>query len=298
MTGDSTNDSTDQIMDASAPEPAASATSTTAGAREHARAQGSTRVAAQPTLPASSAAAPDGVDPSRMVWAERVAGGNYTHKVLARGTVLRLTDVTGDACASILLYNADQAFERLNVADTVKVQWQVYSGPGQLLLSDQARVLASIEDDTSGHHDSIFGTSALLRNVERYGDGSPQGPSPAGRELLKLAGAKHGLLPRDIAPSVSFFQGVRIRDDGSPEYLGSAGAGASVTIRTELPVIVLIANAAHPLDPREEYHCGELDVVAWRDAPTTPDDPLWSSTPEGERAFLNTADYLTARGLS
>ncbi|WP_210505519.1 urea amidolyase associated protein UAAP1 [Naasia sp. SYSU D00057] len=274
-------------------------TATTAGARAHARAQEGTYAEAQPFRPASSAPSlPEGAAADSVTWVERVAGGNYTHAVLARGTELRLTDVTGDACASVLVYNALQPVERLNVADTVKVQWQVYAGTGQLLLSDQARVLASVIEDTSGRHDTIYGASSRARNELRYGDGQPQGPSPAGRELFNLAAAKHGLGRRDLPPSVSFFQGVRIREDGSPEFLGSAGAGASVTLRIEMPAIVLIANAAHPLDPSEEYRTGPLNVVAWRGEPTTPSDPLWTLSPEGRRAFTNTADYLTARGIA
>jgi hypothetical protein len=31
--------------------------------------------------------------------------------------------------------------------------------------------------------------------------------------------------------------------------------------------------------------------------PTTPADPLWSFSPELERAYLNTADYAYARGI-
>jgi hypothetical protein len=38
-------------------------------------------------------------------------------------------------------------------------------------------------------------------------------------------------------------------------------------------------------------------VTAWRGEPTKETDPLWRATPEGERAFLNTADYLAARGI-
>lgn len=277
----------------------ASMTSTTHGAREHARSQEGTAVDAQPVLPASAyPTPPDGVAPERLRWAERVAGGGYTHKVLARGTELRLTDVTGDGCAAILLYNAAEPFERLNIADTVKVQWQVYTAAGQLLLSDQGRVLASVIADDSGRHDTIYGTSARGRNEQRYGDGAAHGPSPAGRELFALAGAKHGLGRRDIPPCITFFKGVRIRPDGSPEFLGSAGAGASLTLRIEMPAIVLIANAAHPLDPGPDYRCGPLDVVAWTAEPTTAADPLWNASPEGRRAFLNTQDYLHVKGIS
>jgi urea carboxylase-associated protein 2 len=272
-------------------------TATTAGARAHARAQEGTVVENGPTVPAATVPQPPaGASPDDVVWAERVAGGGYAHRALARGTTVRLTDVVGDACAHVLLFNADAPWERLNVADTVKVQWQVYSGAGQLLLSDQGRVLASVVEDTSGHHDTIYGASTLARNTERYGDGAPEGPSPAGRELFVLGAAKHGLDRRDVAPSVSFFQGVRVDDDGRPRFEGSAGPGASITLRTELPVVLLVANAAHPLDPRPDYVSTPLEVVAWRDAPTTPADDLWTATPEGRRAFENTHDYLKGRG--
>ena len=86
--------------------------------------------------------------------------------------------------------------------------------------------------------------------------------------------------------------------DGAPIWQGSAPAGSSVTLTCELPVIVLIANTAHPLDPREEFSCGRLEVLAWRDRATEPTDNAFTSTPERRRAYTNTTDYLTARGLS
>jgi urea carboxylase-associated protein 2 len=272
-------------------------TSTTYGARDHARAQGGTVVEAMPTLPA--AAWPDppaGVAPGALTWAEVVAGGDYTNKVVSRGTTLRLTDRAGDACAHVLLFNADQPWERLNVADTVKVPWQAYLGAGHPLLSDQGRVLATVVADDSGRHDALCGTSSRAANTARYGDGEAQGPSPAGRELLLVAALKHGLGPRDVAPRVSFFHGVRVAD-GALRFTGSAGPGRAVVLRAELPLVVLIANVPHPLDPREDYVCSPLEVLAWRGAPTAPDDPLWDATPENERAYLNTDDYATARGI-
>ncbi|MDX3529441.1 urea carboxylase-associated family protein [Streptomyces sp. ID05-39B] len=273
------------------------ATATTYGARAHARAQEGTRTETMPVVPAADWPAPP-CEAGHLVWAETVAGGNYTHRVLARGTELRLTDVGGDACAHLLLYAADRPWERLNAADTVKVQWNAYLGEGVLLLSDQGRVLASVVADTSGRHDALCGTSTLVRNTARYGDGTPQSPSPAGRELFKLAAAKNGLEPRDLPPSLSFFQGVEVRGDGTLDFTGSAGPGGDVTLRAEQDVTVLIVNVPHPADPRAEYVSTPLEVLAWRAAPTRPGDPLWEATPEGRRAFLNTAEFLTARGLA
>lgn len=279
-----------------------SSTATTAGARQHARAQEAAAASAvleRPQVPAGThppADLPDGTGPEQVVWHERIAPGGYSHRRLAAGTRIRLTDVVGDACAHLLLFNADAPWERLNVADTVKVQWQAYLGPGQLLLSDQARVLATITEDTSRRHDTIYGTSTRARNTERYGDGSPHGPSPAGRELFVLGGVKHGLGRRDLPPSVSLFQGVRIDDEGRPRWQGSAGAGASVTLTAQLDVVILLANVPHPLDPRPDYTCGALDVAAWTGAPLQRTDPLWDATPEGRRAFDNTDDYARGRG--
>ncbi|MER6134703.1 urea amidolyase associated protein UAAP1 [Streptomyces sp. NPDC001815] len=273
------------------------ATATTQGARAHARAQQGARADAMPFVPASSWPAPP-CEAGHLVWAETVAGGNYTHRVLARGTELRLTDLGGDACAHLLLFVADRPWERLNVADTVKVQWNAYLGEGRLLLSDQGRVLASVIADTSGRHDTLCGTSALAWNTRRYGDGTPQSGSPAGRELFKLAAAKNGLAPRDLPPSLSFFQGVEVRDDGSVDFTGSAGPGASVTLRAEQDVTVLLANVPHPADPRDAYTSTPLEVLAWRGEATRSGDPLWEATPEGHRAFLNTAEFLAARGIA
>jgi uncharacterized protein len=277
---------------------AARKTATTHEAREHARAQAGARAEAMPVLPASSwPEPPDGVAAERLTWAETVAGGGYSSKVLARGSVLRLTDLRGEACAHVLLYNAEGPWERLNVADTVKVPWQAYLGVGHPLLSDQGRVLALITADTSGCHDALCGTTSRAANEARYGDGAAQGRSPAGRELQLLAATRHGLGSRDIPPSLSFFKGVRVEEDGALRFTGSAGAGALVELHMQLPVICIVANVPHPLDPRPDYTVSTVELLAWRGPPTPPTDALWSSTPELERAFLNTSDYATARGL-
>jgi urea carboxylase-associated protein 2 len=274
-----------------------STTATTYGARDHARAQDGTVVEAMPVIPASGFTdPPPGVAAADLIWAETVAAGGYTHKVLARGSEIRLTDLHGDACAHLLLFNADAPWERLNIADTTKVQWNAYLGASTVLLSDQARVLATVLSDDSGHHDALCGTSTVDGNIAAYGDGSPHGPPPSGAALFTLAAAKHGLTPRDLPPSLSLFQRVQVEADGGLTFAGSAGPGTSVVLRAELPVIVLIANVAHPLDPRPDYTVSPLHVLAWRGSASTSDSPQWTATPEARRAFENTADYLTARG--
>lgn len=161
-------------------------TATTAGAREHARAQAGAHADAMRTVPATAATdLPDGVEPETVVWDETVAGGGYAHRVLARGTSIHLVDLEGDACANLVLFDALDPSERLNVADTVKVQWQAYLGRGSLLLSDRGRVLASIVADTSG-------TRRALRVVEP--------PPQRGALRRRRAGQHHAIGAGPVHP--------------------------------------------------------------------------------------------------
>ena len=272
-------------------------TATTAdphGAQAHARAMAGTRVEAMPTVPATAALdLPAGVEPDHLLWEETIAAGGYASKRLDRGARLRLEDLRGDACLSLLLFNAHQPTERLNVADTVKVQWNAYLGAGRLLLSDMGRVLMSIVEDGAGTHDAFCGASNQASNARKYGDGFNYGAHPNARDRFSLAVAKHGLGRKDIHPCINLFKGVRIGPDGETVLqLGPYPAGRSLVLRAEMDVIVVLANCPHVLDPRPAYGVTPVRATAWRGPPTPPDDPIRVATPEGLRAFLNVEEEL------
>ncbi len=266
-----------------------SETSSPTGARDHARAMAGTVVAEMPTLPPAAAAdLPAGVDPATVLWDEVVAPGGYTTVVLPVGARLRLTDVAGDTCAGLLLHRADRPAERLNVADTVKVQWQAYLGPGSLLLSGQGRVLAAIVEDTSGRHDALCGTSTRVANQARYGDGAADGPCPNGRDHMAVALLKHGLSRGDVAPNLNLFKGAPVAPDGTIGWDGDIRPGTHVELRAELPLIATVVAVPHPMDPRPDYTVTALRVTARRGDPAALDDPVRLATPEATRAYLAT----------
>ncbi|WP_396931508.1 DUF1989 domain-containing protein [Mycolicibacterium sp.] len=240
-------------------------TASTDGARAHARSQAGEASMRVPALP-------DGVDGTRLVWAESVPAESYATRVLGRGTRLRLADPDGGACAHLLLFRADASWERLNVADTMKVPWQAYLGVGHPLLSDQGRLLATVTADTSGHHDLLCGLPA------------------SGQSMMLLAAIKHGMDIRDVAPSATLFKGVHVEDTGGLTYTGSAGPGAAVELLIHLPVVVAVVNTAHPLDPQPAVT--GLDIVAWR-----ADEELTApvnTDPEYLRAMFNTESTWAA----
>ena len=267
-----------------------SQTATTYGARDHARSLSGVPVRGMPTMPASEATdLPAGVPPAAVLWDEVLEAGEYAAHRLPRGAVLRLTDLEGDACAHVSIHHAALPTERLNLADTTKVQWQMYPTVGSVLLSDRGRVLMAIESDTSGRHDTICSAPNRANNAAKYGDGSVEGPAPNARDRLIVALAKLGLAREDLPPTISFFKGVRADADGTLRVDPVPGvSGTHVELRAELDVLVAVANVPHVLDARPGYIATALRLTAWRAQP----GGRRIDTPEVQRAYELTDDWL------
>ena len=254
---------------------------------------GATRVRAMPTVPAAAAAPLAGIAAAALLWDETIAAGGYAARELARGARLRLEDLDGDACASMLVFNAERPIERLNVADTLKVQWNAYLEPGRVLLSDMGRALLSLLHDDAGTHDAFCGPSNARDNAARYGGGDNWGPQPNARDRLLLALAKYGLQRRDLHPCFNWFKGTRVGPDGALVLApGPYAPGRSLVLRAEMNLIVVLANCPHRLDPRPDFCVTPLRVSAWRGPVTPADDPVRGASPEVLRAFQNVEEYF------
>jgi urea carboxylase-associated protein 2 len=255
-------------------------------------------VRAMPTLPAGQACdLPGGVEPADVVWDEVLEGGEYAGHRLPRGARFRLTDLEGEACAHLAVHHAALTSERLSLADTTKVQWQMYPSAGCVLLSDRGRVLMAITADTSSRHDTICSAPHRAAHAAKYGDGRAEGPFPNARDRLIVALAKFGMDRRDLGPTLSLFKGVRVDPDGGLHLdPPPAISGAYVELRAELDVMVAVANVPHALDRRSDYVCSPLRLTAWRGAPLASGDPQRQATPEIERAYDNTDDWLLGVG--
>lgn len=260
-------------------------TATLESARAHARSLADTATGTGVVVPAADAVdLPEGVERDEVIWDEVVPAGGYASRRVPRGSRIRFVDLEGDACLALVLHRAEHPAERLNVADTVKVQWQAYLGVSSLLLSDMGRVLATVVEDDGADHDALCGCST------RAATGGAWTERPSGRDLLCLGLAKHGLARRDLPPNINLFAGVRVAEDGSLERRRGSTPGAQVTLRAELDLIVTVADVAHPLDD-PSTPVTPVRLTAWR-APTVTPDPHRTSTPERTRAFENTDELL------
>jgi urea carboxylase-associated protein 2 len=263
------------------------------GARAHARSQAGAGAPTHRTIPASTADdLPAGIAAADVRWDETVAAGRYASHDLPRGSVLRITDVEGDGCVHLVVHHARATAERLNVADTVKVQWQAYLGPGAVLLSDMGRALMTIVDDTSARHDALCGTTSAPVATARYGTTGIHSDSPTVRQLLAVAAAKHGMAVRDLPPGINLFKSAVVADDGTVRLDGAPRPGTAIDLRADLDVVVMVANVPHPLDDRATYTSSTVRLTAWDAEHPGLDDPWRTSSPERQRAYENADDFL------
>ncbi|MGV8997310.1 MAG: urea amidolyase associated protein UAAP1 [Parvibaculaceae bacterium] len=242
---------------------------------------------------ADAAGNPAMIDPA-LVTAREVLPAHWgTSLLVPRGETLRIVagDDTQGVC--ILLYRASEMTERLNVGDTVKVQWSAKLHKGKLLYSDMGRVLASITDDTYGHHDALTGGSTAATNIKKYG--SDQLRHTRGNFILLAS--KHGLSKADIPPCVTFFAPVTVTEGGAFAWEGPpVKSGDYVDLRAEMDVLVFLSNSPHPLSPSMNEP-SSVDLICWKSPAAAADDFCRTSCEEAIRGFENTDVSGIAGGL-
>ncbi len=225
------------------------------------------------------AAIPD----SAIIARETVPGGWYFFGRLDRGESLRLFTADGSAAVSVVAWNAQDVSERINHADTVKVQWSAALRKGRVILSDMGKVVFSIVEDTCGAHDALVGGSTAATNAKKYA-GDPRNT----RDNFILATGKLGLSRADIPLPVTFFAPLVV--DASGRFVWNEAKRAKrdfVDLRAEMDLLIALSNCPHPLDPAPEYAPGPLELTRFR-IPVAADDFCRAGGAEAIRAFENT----------
>src|ERR1700687_3492430 len=171
------------------------------------------RAAGQDVTPKGTAEATslDGapIAPDTIIGRERVPAGWYATIRLRRGEALRIIDDSGRSSVSLVGWREEDTSERINCADTVKVQWSAALSKGRVILSDMGRVFLSLIEDTSGAHDLLVGGSTPASTLATFGESSRNT-----HDNFLAAASKLGLGLRDIPPCVTFFAPVSLDSAG------------------------------------------------------------------------------------
>lgn len=224
--------------------------------------------------------APDRPDPAAVLAREIVPLDWYAFHRVPKGAVIRLENPAGAPGVAVMLWSAATPSERMNVHDSMKVQWTTRLGRGRMLLSDMGRPLASIADDTCGWHDALMGLG-----LPRGDDDSSPASQRLAVENMTLGALKLGLTRRDLHPCITFFAPVVARTDQSLHWEGAIPLeGTRVDLLAAVDLLVVASNTHHPLAPLRRA-AGPVSLTIWQPADSALANWLRSLTPEAERAF-------------
>src|SRR5258708_2601814 len=232
-------------------------------------------------LPDATALDAAPIAPEALISSEEVPADWYTTVRLRRGEALRIIDASGKSSVSMIGWREEDTSERINCADTAKVQWSAALSKGRVILSDMGRVFLSLIEDTSGAHDLLVGGSTPASALAAYGEASRNT-----HENFLAAASKLGLGLRDIPPCVSFFAPVSV--DAAGRFVWNAGRkrpGDCVDLRAETPLVLLLSNCPHPLDPAQPAANGPVTLVRHRTPPPAAHHPCRTTPPDIVRAF-------------
>jgi urea carboxylase-associated protein 2 len=227
------------------------------------------------------------------LYEELLPGGGHTSFVLKRGQLLRLTDLEGGANVSALLLNATEKSERLNLPDSLKCQHTAKLTAGHCLYSDMGRVLAAINADTCGWHDSFGGVLNAEEVAEKYGQGSYQqlrnGFFRNGVDNLLVEMGKWNLNLQDLLMCLNLFSKVTVDSDGGFHFQpGNSKAGDYLELYAPMDTLVVLTALQHPMDPNPAYAPKPLQL-SWHKVDSDGISVLCrTSRPENARGFHNT----------
>lgn len=227
------------------------------------------------------------------LYEELVPGGGHTSFVLKRGQLLRITDIEGGANVSLLLLNAHEKSERLNLPDTLKCQHTAKLTAGHCLYSDMGRILAAITADTCGWHDSIGGLLNAAEVAEKYGQGRYQelrnGFFRNGMDNLLVELGKWDLSLADLLMNLNLFSKVTVDADGRFHFeAGNSKAGDYLELYAPMDTLVVLTALQHPMDPNPQYAPKPVQL-SWQQVQSDGISVLCrTSRPENGRGFHNT----------
>jgi uncharacterized protein len=224
------------------------------------------------------------------------SGGKWSGQI-SRGKQLTFTALEDGANVSLLLYNSHDPAERYNLPDTLKAQHTSHLTKGNVLMSDNGRVLASIIEDSLGWHDTISGYTSHSLTNQKYGITTYQQKQNdyyrSGEENFAVELFRNGLTTRDLSPVVNLFSKVYCDVEGNLHYVSKhCKRGDTVTLRTEMDVILVVSNTPNPLNPANTYPSVPVQLTIAESEPIQEDDICFNHRSENQRAFENTWEYV------
>ena len=230
--------------------------------------------------------------PGDAIYEDVLPGGSHWSFVANAGVQLQLVDVEGGGNAAMLAYNPGNPLERLNLPDTLKCQHTFRLSSGHCLYSDMGRVFCSVVADDVGWHDASSGTCNAGMVSRKWGRLTFQEARNDyyrnGRDSFLVELGKYGLGRRDLAANMNWFSRVDAAEDGATRFVSDhSKPGDTVTLRFEMPTLVILHTCPHPLNSATEYPRRPIGYRLSLAKPVGDHDPCRISRQENGRGFTN-----------
>jgi hypothetical protein len=198
--------------------------------------------------------------PGRILFEMTIPPRGETSFVLKQGQVFRTIDIHGQQVADLMLYRGQDPEERYWVANTIKLNGQVYLTTGHRLYSDRANRMATIVADTCGAHDTLCGSCSADIDLVRYQ--VTWHPNCTDNFVRSLA--RYRLQRRDMVMSFNLFMNAPVQPDGSFAIVEPRSKpGDYIDIRADMDLIVCFSNCPQDLNPCNAFNPTALHIVAY-----------------------------------
>jgi hypothetical protein len=186
-------------------------------------------------------------------------GGSWGAR-LARGERVRFVDLEGQQAVDFLCYNARDARDRYNAANTMKMAENVYLNAGTVLYGEYATPLMKLVASSCPDHDTIGGCCSVEMNLLRYGRRTHSCRANFLHELSKF-----GMGEADIVANVNFFMSVPVGRGGRMAISTSPSkAGDFVDIEALTDVSAVISNCPQKYNPASGYNPSPIRIETWK----------------------------------
>lgn len=176
--------------------------------------------------------------------------------LVPKGTVLRVTDVSGQQVGDLVLFRADDVTERFSQANTRKLENTLYLHEGSRLWSTKCTVLASIERDTVNRHDILSSACSPYDYPIRFGITG----HPSCLDNLRVALEPFGIAEHLIPDPLNVFMRQDLSPDGSLAVAAPlSGPGDHIDIRMATECIVAISAC-----PQDQNACNGWQITDLR----------------------------------
>ncbi len=232
-----------------------------------------------------------------VIYEDVLPGGSHWSFVANAGVRLQLVDVEGGGNAAMIAFNVANPLERLNLPDTLKCQHTFRLTGGHCLYSDMGRIFCAVVADDVGWHDASSGTCNADIVRRKWGRLTFQEARNNlyrnGRDSFLTELGKYGLGRRDLVANVNWFSRVNAARDGSMRFVPDhSKPGDSVTLRFEMPTLVILHTCPHPLNSAADYPRRPIGYRLSLSEFIDVDDALCTLLEENGRGYKNNLLYL------